>query len=206
MPKVDVLNLDARKVGEIDLADEVFAAEVKEHLFWEVVKAQTASQRQGTAATKGRSQVSGGGQKPWRQKGTGRARQGSTRSVQWVGGGRAFPRIPYEPDYRVPRKVRKAAMRSALSLKLREGKLTVLDGLTLSAPKTRELAAALKRLKVGKALVLDAPNVNARLAARNLPSVSFLPVEGFGLMDVLQYDHLVLTRPAAEKLNGAYKP
>jgi large subunit ribosomal protein L4 len=97
-------------------------------------------------------------------------------------------------------------MRSALSMRLRDGKLTVLDGIALSAPKTKELAAALERLQVGKALIVDAPNHTARLAARNLPSVSFLPVEGVGLLDVLQYDHLVLTRPAAEKLNGAYKP
>lgn len=206
MAKVDIVNLEAQKVGEMDLSDEVFGAEVKEHLFWEVVKAQMASQRQGTKANKGRSQVSGGGQKPWKQKGTGRARQGSTRSVQFVGGGRAHPLRPVNHGYRIPRKARKAAMRSALSLRLREGKLTILDAIHFAAPATKSLAAALKKLNVQKALLVDDRNVNASLSARNLRYSSFVPVEGVGLLDVLRYDHLILTRPAAEKLIGAYKP
>ena len=205
MAKVDVINLQATKVGEIDLDDSVFAAEIKEHLFWEAVKAQQASQRQGTKANKGRSQVSGGGQKPWKQKGTGRARQGSTRSVQWVGGGRAHPLIPVDHGYRVNRKVRKAAMRSALSLRFRDGQLLVVDGLHFETPKTKTLAAALKKLNVKKVLIVDEKNAGAKLSARNLPNVAFVPVEGMGLLDVLRYDHLILSRQAAEKLNGAYK-
>ena len=118
MPKIAVHNLEAQKVGEIELDDEVFAAEVKEHLFWEVVKAQMSSRRSGTKATKSRSGVSGGGKKPWKQKGTGQARAGSTRSPNWVGGGNAFAKRPVNFDYQVPRKVRKAAMRSALSKRL----------------------------------------------------------------------------------------
>src|SRR5258706_3071665 len=205
MAKVGVINLQAKKVGEIDLADSVFAVEIKEPLFWEAVKAQQASQRQGTKATKGRSQVSGGGQKPWKQKGTGRARQGSTRSVQFVGGGRAHPLIPVTYGYRIPRKARKQAMRSALSLRLRDKQLIVVDGFKFDSPKTKTLAAALKKLKVTKALLVDDKNDGAKLSARNIPNVLFVPVEGLGLLDVLRYDHLILSRQAAEKLNGAYQ-
>jgi large subunit ribosomal protein L4 len=205
MPKIAVHNLEGKNVGEIDLADDVFAAEIKEHLFWEVVKAQMASRRSGTKATKSRSGVSGGGKKPFKQKGTGQARAGSTRSPNWVGGGRAFASRPVNYDYQVPRKVRKAAMRSALSKRLAEGKLTILDGITLAAPKTQLLAAALEKLKINKALIVDSANRTAYLAARNLAHTTFLPVEGVGLVDVLRHEHLVLTRPAAEKLSGAYK-
>jgi len=205
MAKVDVINLQATKVGEIDLDDTVFGAEIKEHLFWEAVKAQQASQRQGTKATKGRSQVSGGGQKPWKQKGTGRARQGSTRAVQWVGGGRAHPIIPVDHGYRIPRKARRAAMRSALSLRKRDGQLIIVDGFKFDKPNTKTFAAALKKLNVKKALIVDEKNDGAKLSARNIKNVLFVPVEGIGLIDVLRYDHLILSRQAAEKLNGAYK-
>jgi large subunit ribosomal protein L4 len=205
MPKLDVYNLEKKKVGEVSLSDEVFGAEVKEHLFWEVAKQQMASQRQGTRGTKNRSLVTGGGKKPWRQKGTGRARQGSIRAVQWRKGGRAFAARPKDWSYDVPRKVRRAAMRSALSLRAKEGKLLVVDALNLAEVKTKALVAALRKLEVGKALLVDAKNEKAKLSARNLKDYSFVPVEGVGLLDVLRYDHLVLTRSAAEKLDGAYK-
>jgi large subunit ribosomal protein L4 len=205
MPKLDVYNLEKKKVGEVELSDEVFGAEVKEHLFWEVVKQQRASQRSGTRQTKNRSLVAGGGKKPYRQKGTGRARQGSIRAVQWRKGGVAFAARPKDWGYDVPRKVRRAAMRSALSLRAREGKLLVVDNLELGAVKTKALAAVLKKLELDKALLVDGKNQNAKLSARNLKNYSFVPVEGMGLLDVLRYDQLVLTRSAAEKLDGAYR-
>jgi large subunit ribosomal protein L4 len=206
MPKLDVWNLEKEKVGEVDLSDAVFGAEVKEHLFWEVVKSQQASQRAGTKATKNRSLVAGGGKKPWRQKGTGRARQGGTRAVQWRKGGRAFAARPHDPGYSVPRKVRRAAMRSALSLRAKEGRLLILESLELPAVKTQALAAVLRKLEVDKALLVDEVNQNAKLSTRNLRRHAFLPVEGVGLLDVLRYDHLILTRRAAQKLDGAYQP
>jgi large subunit ribosomal protein L4 len=206
MPKLDVYNLEKKKVGEIDLSDSVFAAEVKEHLFWEVTKQQMASQRAGTRGTKNRSLVAGGGKKPWRQKGTGRARQGSIRAVQWRKGGRAFAIRPVDHGYDVPKKVRKAAMRSALSLRVREGKLVVLDELKLPEVKTKALASALRKLEVDRVLLVDEKNDAAKRAARNLPNCAFLPVEGVGLVDVLRHEHLVLTRRAAEKLQGALTP
>jgi large subunit ribosomal protein L4 len=206
MPKLDVFNLEKTKVGEVSLSDAVFGAEVREHLFWEVTKAEQASQRAGTRGTKNRSLTAGGGKKPWRQKGTGRARQGSIRAVQWVGGGRAFAIRPHQPDYQVPRKVRRAAMRSALSLRAKEGKLVVVDSLELPAVKTKALASALRKLTGGKTLLVDERNEKAKLSARNLKDAAFVPVDGVGLLDVLRYDHLLLTRKAAEKLDGAYQP
>src|SRR5205823_4347798 len=168
--------LDKTKVGSIDLSDAVFGATVKEHLFWEVVKAENASRRAGTRQNKNRSATAGGGKKPWKQKGTGRARQGSIRAVQWRGGGRAFAVRPHQPDYQVPKKVRRAAMRSALSLRLSEGKLLVVDSFDLKEAKTKALASALKKLDAQKALLVDAPNVKAKRSARNLKDAAFVPV------------------------------
>jgi large subunit ribosomal protein L4 len=203
MAKFDVYDLERKKVGEIELADAVFAGEVNEHLFYEVVKAKLASDRSGTHAVKNRSLVSGGGKKPWKQKHTGRARQGSTRASQFVGGGKAMGPKPRDYSYDVPKKVRKAALRSALALRARDGKLLILDRWTLEAPKTKAAAAVLAKLGVKKPLVVDAA-ANAGLAksVRNLAGADFLPVEGFNVYDILRHDTLVLTAETAKALEA----
>ncbi len=203
MAKFDVYSLDRKKVGEIELADAVFAAPVNEHLFYEVVKARLASDRSGTHAVKNRSLVSGGGKKPWRQKHTGRARQGSTRASQWVGGGKAMGPIPRDYSYEVPRRVRKAALRSALSLRSREKKLVIVERWQPGAPKTSEAAEVLEVLGARRALVVDgAGNVNLMKSVRNLDGSDFLAAEGLNVYDILKHETLVLTAESARKLEA----
>jgi large subunit ribosomal protein L4 len=201
MAKFDVYDLDKKKVGELELADAVFAGEVNEHLFYEVVKAKLASDRSGTHAVKNRSLVSGGGKKPWKQKHTGRARQGSTRASQWVGGGKAMGPKPRDYSYDVPKKVRKAALRSALSLRAKDGKLVLVQEWAPSAPKTAAAAKVLAKLGARKALVVDAA-ANRALArsVRNLDGSDFLPVDGLNVYDILGHDTLVLTAATAKKI------
>jgi large subunit ribosomal protein L4 len=204
MAKFDVYSLDKKKVGEIDLADAVFAGPVNEHLFYEVVKAKLASDRSGTHAVKNRSLVAGGGKKPWRQKHTGRARQGSTRASQWVGGGKAMGPKPRDYAYDVPKKVRKAALRSALALKTRDQKLVIVDKWQPEAPKTAAAAQALAKLGARKALVVDAgANVNLGKSLRNLDGSDFLAAEGLNVYDILKHDALVLTAESARKLEAS---
>jgi large subunit ribosomal protein L4 len=204
MAKFDVYDLEKKKVGELDLADAVFAGEVNEHLFYEVVKAKLASDRSGTHAVKNRSLVSGGGKKPWRQKHTGRARQGSTRASQFVGGGKAMGPTPRDYSYEVPRKVRKAALRSAIALRNRDQKLLIVDKWQPAAPKTRAAAQVLAKLGVKKALVVDAA-ANQALArsVRNLDGTDFLAAEGLNVYDILKHDALVLTAESAKKLEAS---
>ena len=201
MAKFDVYDLDKKKVGELDLADAVFAGEVNEHLFYEVVKAKLASDRSGTHAVKNRSLVSGGGKKPWKQKHTGRARQGSTRASQWVGGGKAMGPKPRDYAYDVPKKVRKAALRSALSLRGKDGKLVIVQEWAPQAPKTGAAAKVLAKLGARKALVVDAAaNLALAKSVRNLDGSDFLPVDGLNVYDILGHDTLVLTAATAKKL------
>ena len=201
MAKFDVYDLDKKKVGEIELADAIFAGEVNEHLFYEVVKAKLASDRSGTHAVKNRSLVSGGGKKPWKQKHTGRARQGSTRASQWVGGGKAMGPKPRDYSYDVPKKVRKAALRSALALRSQEQKLVIVQEWKPAEPKTSSAAKVLAKLGARKALVVDAA-ANAALAksVRNLDGSDFLAAEGLNVYDILKHDVLVLTAETAKKL------
>jgi large subunit ribosomal protein L4 len=201
MAKFDVYDLEKTKVGEIELADAVFAGEVNEHLFYEVVKAKLASDRSGTHAVKNRSLVAGGGKKPWRQKHTGRARQGSTRASQWVGGGKAMGPKPRDYSYDVPRKVRRAALRAALSLRSQGGKLLIVNEWKPAAPKTSAAGKVLAKLGAGKALVVDeAANQTLARSVRNLDGADFLPVEGLNVYDILRHDALVLTAGGAKKL------
>lgn len=219
MATFDVLSQQGEKVRTIELADSVFRSEVKEHLFWEVVKAQLAGRRQGTANTKTRSEVSGGGRKPYRQKGTGRARQGSTRAYQWVGGGTAHGPKPRDWSLHVPKKVKKGALKSALSLRAGESKLLILDTLDLPEIKTKRVTSILSALKVGgKALLVDlvaheengekrqdqnhSPR-NLVLSARNLPGIDVLPPGGLNVYDILNHEHLILTEQAARWIEGA---
>jgi large subunit ribosomal protein L4 len=201
MAKFDVYDLDRKKVGELELADAVFAGEVNEHLFYEVVKAKLASDRSGTHAVKNRSLVSGGGKKPWRQKHTGRARQGSTRASQFVGGGKAMGPKPRDYAYDVPRKVRKAALRAALSLRGQGGKLLIVQEWKPAAPKTSAAGKVLEKLGVGRALVVDgAENQALARSVRNLRGADFLAVEGLNVYDILRHDSLVLTAGTAKRL------
>ncbi|HET6438379.1 MAG TPA: 50S ribosomal protein L4 [Anaeromyxobacter sp.] len=201
MAKFDVYDLDKKKVGEIELADAVFAGEVNEHLFYEVVKAKLASDRSGTHAVKNRSLVAGGGKKPWRQKHTGRARQGSTRASQWVGGGKAMGPKPRDYSYEVPRRVRKAALRSALSLRSQGGKLVIVQEWKPAAPKTRAAEKVLSKLGAGRALVVDeAENRALARSVRNLDGADFLALEGLNVYDILRHESLVLTAGTAKKL------
>ena len=204
MPKVTVYNQDMKSVGEVELSDEIFGAQVNEDLFYEVLKAQLASRRQGSANTKNRSVVAGTTHKLYRQKGTGGARHGNKKAPSFVGGGRAHGPKPRSYAYRPPRKMRLGALRSALSLKLQEGRLLVIDDFTLEAVKTKRLASVLGTLEVNKSAIIvdDASNENLRLSARNLPKHQFLPPEGVNLYDLLRHEHLVVTKQAVEALQA----
>ena len=203
MATLDVFNLKREKVGTVDLSDEVFATEVKEHLFYEVVKAQLASKRQGTAAAKNRSAVSGSTKKLYKQKGTGRARHGSIRAPVFVGGGQAHPPRPRDWSYRPPRQVRVSALRSALSKFNKEGRLVVVDAFELSEVKTKALLGVLGALKAQRTLVVDsADNEKLRLSIRNCAEHQFLPPEGVNVYDLLRHDTLVLSKGAAKALEA----
>ena len=202
MAKVKVYNLKRESVGELELADDVFGAEVNEALLYDVLKAQLASRRAGSASTKTRSDVAGSTRKLYRQKGTGAARHGSIRAMTYVGGGKAHGPKPRSYAYEPPRKMRQGAIRSALSLKLKEGALTIVDKFELGEIKTKALAGVLKALQVDKgSLIVDAVgNEKLRLSIRNLPKASYLPPEGVNLYDVLRHPHLVLTKDAVAAL------
>ena len=202
--KVNVYNLKREQVGEIELSDEVFGADVKEHLFYEVVKAQLASRRAGTKATKERSAVSGSTKKLYRQKGTGRARQGSLRAPHHPGGGVAHALEPQDWSYRPPRKVRIGALKSALSLFAKQDRLIILDSLELPEIKTKAIVDALGALKADKkALVVDnVTNEKLVKSIRNLEHHQFLPPEGVNVYDLLRHDHLVVSKEAAKALEA----
>lgn len=201
MATLDVKNLAGKKSGTIDLDPVVFEAAVKPHLFHAEVRRQLASRRSGTHATKNRSRVSGGGAKPYRQKGTGRARQGTTRAPQWAGGGVVFGPVPRSYDHKLPKKMRRAALRSALSARVAEQAVTVLDDLGLDAIRTRELVAKLGALDLAERsllIVLAEADEKVERSARNLPRVSVLRAEGLNVYDVLRHEHLLMTRAAVE--------
>jgi large subunit ribosomal protein L4 len=203
MASVDVVTVENRKAGTLELRPSVFEAPVKPHLFHAEVRRQLAARRAGTHATKNRAAVSGGGAKPWRQKGTGRARQGTTRAPQWAGGGVVFGPVPRSYEHALPKKVRRAALRAALSQKVREGALVVLDALPFDAYSTRRMAGILAGLGLaegGTLIVIEAANPFVEASARNLPRVGVIRAEGLNVLDVLRHRHLVLTRAAVESL------
>jgi len=204
MAKIDVFNMKREKVGTVDLSDEVFATEVKEQLFYEVVKAQLASRRQGTASAKERSAVSGSSKKLYKQKGTGRARHGSIRAPLYVGGGRAHPPRPRDWSYRPPRNVRVGALKSALSKFHKEGRLLIIDSIELTEIKTKSLLSALSTLKANKkVIVVDrADNENLRMSIRNCRDHQFLPPEGVNVFDLLRHDTLIVSKDAAKALEA----
>ena len=200
--KFDVVNLDRNKISEIELSDAIFAAEQNEHLLYEVAKMQQINRRRGTVGVKNTSLVAGGGKKPWRQKGTGRARQGSIRASQWVGGGKAMAPKSRDYFYRPPRKVRRGAIRVALSQRARENALIILDAFPIDGPKTKKAFEALThRLKLDNALVVDERNNEAlHKSVRNLARFDVLPPEGLNVESILRHQHVVLTQAAARAL------
>lgn len=202
MPKVALFNVSGAQVGEIELADAVFGITPNSHVLYDAIVMQQAAQRAGTHKTKGRSEVRGGGRKPWKQKGTGRARQGSIRAPQWKGGGIVFGPTPRSYAYKLPKKVRRLAIKSALSSKVIYNEVIVLDELAFAAPKTSKFAELLKNLKVDrKALVVTAGyDDNLALSARNIPNVKFVAAEGINVLDVVGYDKLIITKDAVQKV------
>lgn len=206
MARVDVYNRDRQKVGDLELDDAVFGVEVREHLYYEVVRMQMANRRSGTAHTKDRGEVKYSTHKLYRQKGTGRARRGSRRSPILRGGGTTFGPKRRSFAYRVPRTMRKAALRSALSGRAGEGQLYVLDSLSMANPKTKDVQSILSKFGIVKALVIDSSeNQNLRLSTRNLPNAKFVSPAGVNVYDVLHFHSLVLTQDAVREIEGALK-
>jgi large subunit ribosomal protein L4 len=202
MPKVALLNQTGSQVGDIELNDYVFGIEPNESVLFDAVVMQRASLRQGNHKVKNRSEVAGGGQKPWKQKGTGRARQGSIRSPQWRGGGIVFGPTPRSYSYKLPKKVRRLALRSALSSAVAGENLMVLEGLTFDAPKTKEFTKLVQDLSIGKkALFVTADlNENVALSARNLKGMTVVTASGINVLDLLGHDKIVMTKAAVEKI------
>lgn len=205
MANVAVLNMAGAQVGTIELNGAIFGIEANEHVMHLAVVQYLANQRQGTQSTKTRAEVRGGGRKPYRQKGTGRARQGSIRSPQWVGGGVVFAPKPRDYSFKLNKKVKRLALQSALSTKVAEGKIIVLDELTLSEVKTKEMVKVLGNIKCDNALiVMDGSNENVMLSARNIPTVKTASVNTINVYDLLKYNNLVVTKEAVEKIQEVY--
>lgn len=202
MPKVTMFNQTGSQVGDIELNDSIFGIEPNNHVLFEAIIMQRASLRQGNHKVKNRSEVAGGGRKPWKQKGTGRARQGSIRSPQWRGGGTVFGPTPRSYAYKLPKKVRRLAIKSALSAKALEENILVLENLSFEAPKTKEFVAVLNNLSVDtKALVVtNGLDEKVALSARNIPGVTVVEAEGLNVLDVVSHNKLILTKSAVEKV------
>ena len=208
MARLSVVNLQGKEIKDLDLPDEVFGSPLKDHLIYEAVLAYRAAGRAGTHATKNRSDVRGGGKKPWKQKKTGRSRHGSIRSPIWRGGGTVFGPQPHSYDYNFPRRKRHGALRSALSAKVRDGKLLVVEGLQLGEPRTAELVKVMQGLGVkGSALLVDEPgNRHLELSARNLPKVKTTLSTALNIVDLLEHETVVLTEAAASRVAEVLKP
>jgi large subunit ribosomal protein L4 len=202
-----VYNIGNEKVTDIELDDRVFDAEVKPSLFHEVVRMDLASKRKGTAATKNRALVRGGGAKPWRQKGTGRARAGSRRSPLWRGGGTIFGPMPKDYSFSPPKKLKRATLRAVLSLKRKDGKLILLDQFLGERFKTRQVLEVLKKFQVEDALIVTGEiNLFLERSARNIPKVQVLRYEGLNVYDILRHEHLILCRGAVQGIQGVLVP
>ena len=205
MANVSVLNMEGKEVGTIELNDAIFGVKINEHLVHMAVVQQLANNRQGTQKAKTRSEVSGGGRKPWRQKGTGHARQGSTRAPQWKGGGVVFAPVPRDYSFKLNKKEKRAALKSALTSRVLDGKLIVLDELKLDEIKTKKFKAVMDNLKVSKALVVLADNdKNGFMSARNLPAIKTTLTSTINVYDILKGDTLVLTKDAVAKIEEVY--
>lgn len=205
MAKLDIYNLSGAVTGSIELSDAIFGIEPNKHAIAAVIRNQLANRRQGTSSTKTRSETRGGGKRPWRQKGTGRARHGSTRSAQYVGGGTIFGPKPRDYSYTLPKKIKRLALKSALSSKLLDNKIIVVEDFNLDEIKTKAAVKALADLKVESALiVLDAKNENAELSVRNIPDVKASLVNTINVFDIMKYDSFLVTKAAVEKIEEVY--
>ncbi|OGP55291.1 MAG: 50S ribosomal protein L4 [Deltaproteobacteria bacterium RBG_13_52_11b] len=205
MATLAVYDVGNQKVSELELDDRVFGAKINDFLFHEVVRKTLASQRSGTAATKNRADVRGGGAKPWKQKGTGRARAGSRRSPLWRGGGTMFGPMPRDYSFSIPKKVSSAALKAALSLKHKEGKLILLNDFPLEGFRTRQVVEVLKKFQVEDALIVtDRKNPLLERSTRNIPGVQVLRCEGLNVYDILNHEHLILLSPVVQKIQGAF--
>lgn len=204
MANVSVYNIEGNQIGEMELSDAVFGVEVNEHLLHMAVVNHLAAKRQGTQSAKTRSEVSGGGKKPWRQKGTGHARQGSTRAAQWTGGGVVFAPKPRDYSFKLNKKERRAALKSALSSRVAENKIIVLDAFNMEEVKTKKFKAVMDALKVSKALVVVDDNNNVVLSARNIPDVKTASTSTINVYDILKYDTLVVTQDAVATIQEVY--
>ena len=205
MANVSVYNIEGKEVGTIELNDAIFGVEVNEHLVHMAVVNQLANNRQGTQKAKTRSEVSGGGRKPWRQKGTGHARQGSTRSPQWTGGGVVFAPVPRDYSFKMNKKEKRAALKSALTSRVEENKFIVVDEMNFDEIKTKKFQAVLNNLSVSKALVvLEDGNVNAELSARNIADVKTAKTNTINVYDILKYNTVIATKAAVEAIEEVY--
>jgi large subunit ribosomal protein L4 len=205
MANVSVYNIEGKEVGTIELSDAVFGVEVNEHLVHMAVVSQLANKRQGTQKAKTRSEVSGGGRKPWRQKGTGHARQGSTRAPQWTGGGVVFAPVPRDYSFKMNKKEKRAALKSALTSRVEEKKFIVIDEIKLDEIKTKKFADILKNLDVSKALVvLEDGNTNAELSARNIADVKTARSNTINVYDILKYNTVIATKAAVANIEEVY--
>ena len=205
MANVSVYNIEGKEVGTIELNDAIFGVEVNEHLVHMAVVNQLANNRQGTQKAKTRSEVSGGGRKPWRQKGTGRARQGSTRAPQWTGGGVVFAPVPRDYSFKMNKKEKRAALKSALTSRVEENKFIVVDEMNFDEIKTKKFQAVLNNLSVSKALVvLEDGNVNAELSARNIADVKTAKTNTINVYDILKYNTVIATKAAVEAIEEVY--
>ena len=205
MATVAVYNIEGKEVDKLELNDNVFGVEINEHLVHLAVVSQLANGRQGTQSAKTRSEVSGGGRKPWRQKGTGHARQGSTRAPQWTGGGVVFAPVPRDYSFKMNKKEKRAALKSALTSRVEENKFIVVDSLTFDEIKTKNVANALKNLNVSKALVvLEDGNVNAELSAKNIAGVKTARTNTINVYDVMKYNTVIATKAAVKAIEEVY--
>ena len=205
MAKVSVLNMEGKQVDEIELNDAVFGVEVKEKLVHQAVLSQLANNRQGTQKAKTRSEVSGGGRKPWRQKGTGHARQGSTRAPQWTGGGVVFAPVPRDYSFKMNKKEKRAALKSVLTDRVNENKFIVVDDIKFEAPKTKDFVKMMNNLNVSKALVVLKDNdVNTVMSAKNIPTVKTALTNTINVYDILKYDVVVIDKAAVATIEEVY--
>ncbi|MBU5591743.1 50S ribosomal protein L4 [Clostridium sp. MSJ-4] len=205
MPTVGLFNREGQKVGDFQLSDNVFGVEVNQYAMHQVVVALLANKRQGTQSAKTRAEVSGGGIKPWRQKGTGRARQGSIRAPQWIHGGIVFAPKPREYRVSVPKTMRRVAMKSALTSKVQDNEMVVLESLSLDAPKTKEIVKMLNAFETKKALIVTAESNEAVYkSARNIEGVTVLPVNNINVYDLLKYEKVIITKDAVSKIEEVY--
>ena len=206
MPKVNVYNMSGEQVEELELSQDIFGVEINQHAVYEAVKNQLANKRQGTQSTKTRAEVRGGGRKPWRQKGTGRARHGSSRSPIWAGGGVTFAPKPRDYSYKIPKKIKRIALKSVLTSKLQNNEMIVIDEIKFDMPKTKDMVELLSKVNADKKalIVLDSNDKNVIKSANNIPNVATASVNTINVYDLLKYNSFIITKDAVRKVEEVY--